>query len=255
MKYKRLLSPDFKISTEKYVITSGMEVECFSSRESRSDWCRVELASQFQDIISYEDMEKAVVELGYGDDYDILLSGYCRRTGGDYWKEIMIRDAMIKIERAEIKGTFLECTPQDIIRYVLAQAGIEEYRINDIGYGKKDTFIVNKQNGIKTIAQVGSAWGIDNDFFFQDGIFYWGCKPKQETIYVLEESENILSLKKYGELYEIETLGVPWIHHSQEIEVSHSKYSGIVKVEKTIIKSDERGYTRMYIYFKGKGGG
>ena len=73
MKYKRLLSPDFKISTEKFEITSGMEVECFSSRESRSDWCRVELASQFQDIISYEDMEKAVVELGYGDDYDTLL--------------------------------------------------------------------------------------------------------------------------------------------------------------------------------------
>ena len=207
MGYKRLISPEFRICTKKYEITSGMEVECFSSRESRSDWCKVELTSQLQGIISYEDMEKATVELGYGDDYDILLQGYCRRTEGDYWKEIMIRDAMIKVERTEIN----------------------------------------------TIAQGGSAWGIDNDFFFQNGIFYWGCKPEQETIYVLEESENILSLKKYGELYEIETLGVPWIHHSQEVEVSHSKYSGTVKVEKTIIKSDARGYTRMYIYFKGGG--
>lgn len=58
-------------------------------------------------------------------------------------------------------------------------------------------------------------------------------------------------MKKYGDLWEIETLGVPWIHHSQEIEVSHSKYTGTVKVEKTIIRSDSKGYTRMYIYFKG----
>lgn len=253
MKYKRLLYPEFRISLKKYEVTSGMEVECFSSRETRSDWCRVGLASQLQGTISYEDMEKATVELGYEDDYDILLSGYCRRTSRDYWKEIMIRDAMIKVERTEIKGTFIDCTPQDIIRYVLAQAGIKEYRLDETDYGKKGTFIASKQNGIKAITQVGSAWGIENDFFFQNGIFYWGCKPGQETIYVLEESENILSLKKYGELYEIETLGVPWIHHSQEVEVSHSKYSGIVKVEKTIIKSDARGYTRMYIYFKGGG--
>lgn len=137
------------------------------------------------------------------------------------------------------------------IRYVLTQAGIADYKLDSAEYGKKDAFIVNRQNGIKTIAQVNSTWGIDNDFFFRDGVFYWGCKPEQENIYVLEESENILSLKKYGDLYEIETLGVPWIHHSQEVEVSHSKYSGVVKVEKTIVKSDANGYTRMYIYFKG----
>lgn len=251
MGYKKLISPEFRISTEKYELTSGMEVECFSSREARSDWCRVELTTQLQDIITYEDMEKATVELGYEDDYDILLPGYCRKTEGDYWKEIMIRDAMIKVERTDIKATFINCTPQDIIRYVLIQAGITEYRLTDKEYGKKDTFIANKQDGIKTITQVNSIWGIDNDFFFQDEVFYWGCKPEQETVYILEESENILSLKKYGDLYEIETLGVPWIHHSQEIEVSHSKYSGTVNVEKTIIKSDSSGYTRMYIYFRG----
>ncbi|MDE6232841.1 MAG: hypothetical protein K2M60_05780 [Lachnospiraceae bacterium] len=251
MGFKKLISPEFRISTEKFEITSGMKVECFSSRESQSDWCRVELASQFQDIITYEDMEKAVVEFGYEDDYDILLQGYCRRADGDYRKEIMIRDAMIKLERTKVSATFISCTPQDIIRYLLVQAGITDYKLSETDYGKKDIFILNRQNGIKAIAQVNSIWGIDNDFFIQNEVFYWGCKPAQETIYVLEESENIISLKKYGELFEIETLGVPWIHHSQEIEVSHANYSGVVKVEKTIIKSDVSGYTRMYIYFKG----
>jgi hypothetical protein len=251
MERKKLISPEFRVSTENYEITSGMEVECFSSREARSDWCRVELTSQLQGTVSYDDMEEATVELGYDGDYDTLLTGFCKRAGNDYWKEILIRDAMIKIERTVIKGTFVSCTPQDIIRYVLTQADITEYRLSDTAYGTKNAIIVNSQNGIRTITQVNNVWGLDNDFFFQNGIFYWGCRPEQDTIYILEESENILSLKRYGSLYEIETLGVPWIHHSQEVEVSHSKYSGTVKVEKTITRSDENGYTRMFIYFKG----
>lgn len=251
MGYKELISPEFYISMEGYEITSGIEVEYSSSREARADWCRVELTSQLQGIITYKDMERASVELGYGNDYDVLLNGYCRRAGSDYWKEIIIQDAMVKLERTGIKGTFVGCTPQDIIRYILVQGGITEYRLDSCEYGKKDTFIARQQNGIDAIKQVGNAWGINNDFFFRDGIFYWGCRPKQETIYTFEENENILSLKKYGELYELETFGIPWIHHSQEVEILHAKYSGAATVEKITIKSDARGYTRMYIYFKG----
>ena len=102
MGYKKLISPEFKISTEHYEITRGCEVECFSSREARSDWCRVELATQYDGIISYGDNEEAVVELGYDEDYDILLSGYCRKNENDSWKEIMIRDDMIKLEQTMI---------------------------------------------------------------------------------------------------------------------------------------------------------
>lgn len=72
-----------------------------------------------------------------------------------------------------------------------------------------------------------------------------------DPIYVLEEGETILSLNKYGDLWEAETIAIPWIHHSQEVEVQHSKYSGIVTVEKTIVRSDDTGAVHMYIYFAG----
>lgn len=250
--YKKLVSPEFRVNTENYEISGGFQAECFSSREARSDWCHIDFASSMQEKVAFGDMERASVELGYGDDYDLLLAGYCRRTAGDYWKELLIRDAMIKLERITVKAAFVKCTPQDIVKYVLTQAGITDYRLSDAEYGVKETFIVNRQDGVKAIAQVGSIWGIGCDFFFRGGVFYWGCSPPQDAMYVLEE-ENILSLKKYGELYEIETFGVPWIHHSQTVEVVHAKYSGQAMVEKTIIKSDVNGYTRMYIYFKGGG--
>ena len=198
MGYKKLISPEFRIGTEKYEITSGMEVECFSSKEARSDWCKVELTTQLQDILTYEDMEKATVELGYDEDYDMLLSGYCRRTTSDYWKEIMIRDAMIKLERIIVKGTFIDCTPQDVIRYVLVQAGITDYRLSDSEYGKKDTFIVNKQNGIKTITQVNSMWGIDNNFFFQDEVFSGGANPDRKMFTFWKKAKTYYPLKSMG---------------------------------------------------------
>ena len=159
---------------------------------------------------------------------------------------------MIKLERTGIQGTFIDCTPQDIVRYVLSQAGIDSYRLSENDFGKTERLVIAKGNGLQALKQINSGWGTDIRFFFRDGMFYWGCKPEQKNVYVLEESNNILSLQKKGKLFEIETLGVPWIHHSEEIEVIHSKYTGTVTVEKTIIKSNEQGFTRMYLYFRGE---
>lgn len=185
------------------------------------------------------------------DTQNALIDGYVRCGDTDYWKEIMIKDDMMKLDRVTIKASFVDCEPQDVIRYVLACAGIEDYVLSDEHYGKKDLFVIDRKSGINTIAEVNSSWGIKNPFFFQKKVFYWGTKEEQKEIYVLEEGETILSLNKYGDLWEAETIAIPWIHHSQEVEVQHSKYSGIVTVEKTIVRSDDTGAVHMYIYFAG----
>ena len=235
----------------EYEITKGIEVECFSSKESHMDWCRVELSPQLQGIVKFKDMDEASVELGYEDDYDTLMEGYVRSGKSDYWKEIMIKDDMMKLDRVVIKASFVDCEPQDVIRYILTCAGIENYILTDAYYGKKNTFVIDKMSGIKAITEVNSSWGINNPFFFQEKIFYWGTKREQKEMYVLEEGQTILSLNKYGSLWEVETIAVPWIHHSQEVEIQHSKYNGIVTVEKTIVRSDKDGAVHMYIYFAG----
>ena len=234
---KKLISLEFRVTVGDYEISEGIEVECFSSKESHMDWCRVELSPQLQGIVQFKDMDEAIVELGYDDDFDSLIEGYVRCGDGDYWKEIMIKDDMMKLDRVTIKASFVDCEPQDVIRYVLACAGIEDYILSDENYGKKDLFVIDKRSGIRAIAEVNSSWGISNPFFFQNKVFYWGAKEDQKEMYVLEEGETILALNKYGDLWEAETIAIPWIHHSQEVEVQHSKYSGIVTVEKTIVRS------------------
>lgn len=251
MKSKKLITPEFRVTVGRYTITSGIEVECFSSRESHMDWCRVELSPELQGRITFEDMDEAQVELGYAGDYDILITGYVRLEKEDYWKEIMIKDDLMKLERVEIKATFIDCEPQDVVRYVLACAGIEHYRLSGNYYGKRDRLVIDKRNGIQALAEVNNSWGISLPFYFQSKVFYWGAGQGQDEIYVLEENETILSLGKYGSLWEAETIAIPWIHHSQQVEIRHSKYEGTVEVQRTIIRSDDTGAVHMYIYFEG----
>lgn len=252
MNTKKLITPKFRVTVGKYQINAGMEVECVSSNESHMDWCRVELSNSLSGILQFSDMDEAIVELGYEDDYDTLIAGYVRCNDTDYWKEILIKDDMMKLEKAIIKATFVCCTPQDIIRYVLTCAGINDYVLSDENYGKKDTFVVDQRNGIHVIAEINSSWGIAESFFFQDKVFYWGARKDQKEMYVLEEDQTILSLNKYGNLWEVETIAIPWIHHSQKVEVRHNKFSGIVRIEKTIIRSDEDGAVHMFLYFSGR---
>lgn len=251
MEYKKLIHPEFRITAGEYILTSGIEVECFSSKASHLDWCRVELSNDLKGTMQLHDMDEAEVELGYGDDYDTVMEGYVRKEPGDYWKEIMIKDDLIKLERVRIKGTFIDCTPQDVIRYILTCAGIDDYELSPANYGTMPRLSIEEMDGIRAISEVNAAWGIQAAYYFQNRVFRWGSTKEQEEIYILEENENILSLNKYGDLWEVETLGIPWIHHSQQVEVRHGKYSGIVEVEKTIVRSDDTGAVHMFIYFKG----
>ncbi len=251
MKSKKLISPEFRVTIGSYIITNGIEVECFSSKDSHMDWCRVELSPELQGRLYFQDMDEASVELGYDGDYDNLITGYVRCEKEDYWKEIMIRDDLMRLERVEIKAAFIDCEPQDIVRYVLACAGIEDYKLSEDHYGKRNRLVIDKRNGIQALAEVNSSWGISIPFYFQNKMFYWGTRQGQDDIYMLEEDETILSLNKYGSLWEAETIAIPWIHHSQQVEVRHSKYEGTVEIQKTIIRSDDTGAVHMYIYFEG----
>lgn len=56
---KKLISPEFRVTVGEYEIKDGVEVECFSSRESHIDWCRVELSPRLQGLIQFKDMDEA----------------------------------------------------------------------------------------------------------------------------------------------------------------------------------------------------
>lgn len=249
MKTKKLISPEFRINVGFYELTEGMSVECYNSQEPQVDWCRITLDDEYEGLLDIQDMDEAVVDLGYDGDFDTLLEGSVSKSGDD-WKVILIRDDMVKLEGVRITATFVDCVPADVVKYILGRAGITDYSLDDTDYIKKDIFVLDGKRGIEALEEINAFWGLQNKFYFQRKRFYWGTKEPQNEVYVLEEDETLLSLEKSGDMWEAETLGIPWLHPGQAVEISHSSYEGMAEIYKIFVKCDERGFTRMYLYFK-----
>ena len=66
-------------------------MECFQTGKQGQTGAGWNLQHSMMESYLMRDNEEAVVELGYDEDYDILLSGYCRKNENDSWKEIMIQ--------------------------------------------------------------------------------------------------------------------------------------------------------------------
>lgn len=249
---RNLNYPEYKVIVGDYILTEGLELECYSSIEAHTDWCSITLNQRYNGILDIVDMDVATVELGCDGNFDQLISGFVRKSSKDYWKELLIKDAMIKLERTFVTATFLDVEPQDVIKYGLSLAGITEYKISTKAYAKKKVYAIVNKNIVDILRELESYWNLTETFYFRNGVFYWGIEEEQENTYVLEYGNSILRLNKYNELWEIETIGIPWIHCGQIIEIVHPKFNGEVRVFKVRLKVDKQGFVRMSIFFKGE---
>lgn len=148
---------------------------------------------------------------------------------------------------------------KDIAVYNLAsRTGIDEDdRENTIyiRYKNAITFLTNVAKGLANIdtgqdTADGSGTAAANDgFFYWDDTFYWGKRPEQEYLYELNDS-NILELEKSGGSWTAEVIGVPWIHHSQYININHENLIAVGEVESVTVESNDKGMMEMYITFR-----
>ena len=248
---RKLITPQFRVQIADRIFKDGIKVESYSSISERCSWAMVEFTSSCKDFLDFSDMVPARVELGYDNDYDTLLTGYV--TEGRGLGPYKILDDTVFLMRTYVTETFLDCRPQDIIRYGLRKAGIEVYVLSDTIYPRKAVFSVSRMNVVKLIQEVSRTWGISVPSYFRNGIFYWGTGEEQQYVYVLEEGRNILSCLKFTNQYEIKTIGVPWIHQGERIRVKHSRIEGDVTVTAARMKSDEEGCVRMFLTFDTEG--
>lgn len=244
MEKKLLVSPRFKIETEEIEIENEFELEYYSNE--KGSWCKLMFLTPLKNAVSCKAMEKGSLYFEY-DEMEELLRGYCSKCEKGEGL-VIIRDEMLKLERIEVKCTFIDVEIQDAIKFILAQAGIENYELSEEKRGKKEIIVIDKQNGIEALQTIKKAFQTDQEFYFEKGIFIWGIERKQENIFELEENVNILSFNQNGEDFEVETLGIPWVKRGDLVEIKHSARSGEFKVKKIIIKKNVKGFTRMHIF-------
>ena len=252
MDTEELFYPEISAVLGGYMLNKGVEVEVYSDQDSYFDWAKVRFTPQFQANISVGDKEPGQILLGYNGVLNTVFEGYVAPggyNGGGYKDEIVLKDKMLLLEETTISNTFLDATPQEVISYCLAQAGVTEAKLSDTIYQPRAVVPIAQKNVISVIKEIGTIWGIKHRFFFSGGVFYWGEKPEQEKTYSFEYGVNIISLDKPLGLWELETVSAPFVKHSHKISVTHPKVSGEFEVKKVVFRTNETGFIRTYISF------
>ena len=240
METHELFYPQITARAGPYALDAGIEFEIFSAKSSYFDWAKIRFTEQFQPEISLTRKDPAAIELGFNGVMEEVFTGFVARpyNKGGGADEITLKDEMLLLEDTQINNTFLDTTPQEVISYVLAQAGV----------GKKK-LPIRQMPGVQAINAVNAAWGLKERFFFSGGVFYWGEKPEQQKVYTFEYGVNIINLVRLGGVWELETVSAPFVRHSHKINVIHPKISGEQEVIKVVSSTNDDGFIRTRIYF------
>lgn len=140
------------------------------------DWAKIRFTDRFKPEISISRLEPATILLGYGGAFDEVFTGYVGSTynAGSNADEIILKDPMLLLEGLTVNETFLDTTPQEVIRYILAQAGLTELKLTSTVYPARKRLSIRRQSGV----QAWTPWrppGISRSpISAPAGVFYWG---------------------------------------------------------------------------------
>lgn len=251
MEITELYYPQAAAQAGSYTFTQGIEVEVYSAKSSYFDWAKIRFTESYRPEITLNKKEQAAILLGYNGALDKIFTGYVAApyNGGATANEILLKDEMLIMENTIISDTFLDTTPQEMITFILSQAGFSEMKLSSTLYPTRRMLPIRKQNAVQAINTVNAAWGINVPFFFSGGVFYWDEKPEQKKTYTFEYGINIIGLNRSGGIWELETVSAPFVKHSHKIRVIHPQITEEVEVLKVVSTTNDSGFIRTYIYF------
>lgn len=246
-----LFYPGIGVQIGAYSIKKGIEIETCSDAESYFDWAKIRFTDPYQTQIGIAKGDEMSIYLGYSGIMEEVFTGYVsspyNRAQGK--NEILAKDEMQRLEGVTISETFLDVTPQEIVRYLLEVAGISNFQISQEVYQPKKVVPVAQKNGIQVLEEIRRLWQIQKRFYFSGGVFYWCTNPEQKQTYLFEYGSNIIRLERSMGSWELETVSMPFIHYSQTIKVIHPAYTGSALVKKVLFKTNDAGFIRTYITF------
>lgn len=246
-----LFYPGIGVQIGAYSIKKGIEIETCSDAESYFDWAKIRFTDPYQTQIGIAKGDEMSIYLGYSGIMEEVFTGYVsspyNRAQGK--NEILAKDEMQRLEGVTISETFLDVTPQEIVRYLLEVAGISNFQISQEVYQPKKVVPAAQKNGIQVLEEIRRLWQIQKRFYFSGGVFYWCTNPEQKQTYLFEYGSNIIRLERSMGSWELETVSMPFIHHSQTIKVIHPAYTGSALVKKVLFKTNDAGFIRTYITF------
>lgn len=251
MQTAQLYSPQITVIAGRYQFDQGIEIEVHSDKSSYFDWSKLRFTEQYQHKIVLDKKTPAQIQIGYDGVMSKVFTGFVAKpyNTGAGTNEVILKDEMLLLDETIINDTFMDTTPQEIIGFALRQAGISNIQISTDVYPRRKQVPIHRQTAVQAINTVNTVWGINQPFYFSDGTFYWGVKPRQEKVYIFEYGVNILRLRRIRGMWELETVAAPFVRHSNKVIIKHPKISGTVEVSRVKTITNDEGFIRTYLYF------
>lgn len=240
-----LFYPEYAITIGDYTVNQGINFETLSSKKTTFDYAKIKLTSKIIDKILFQNGDPVHIQVGYNGSMHMTFSGIV--TDNNQHDEIICKDIMIKVYQTPITETFVDASADEVVKYLLSKAGIDDYVLENGSYIRK-LFIVNKVNGVELLKLINMSYGIHHSFYALGGTFYWGTEaPGTNMVYNFTYGENIIELIKRNSTWYMTSVALP-INHSDTIQVDHPSLSGTFKV--TSVKHyTVNGFLRMDIAF------
>lgn len=246
--YKKLASPDFRVTLNNMQIESGFFVDYYGSEDEHTNRCILTPYEDAAEALADADLTDVIVEIGCDYDYCTLVQGHGYSVDGT--ESILVKDDMTRLKDTFIQETFLDCSPDEVLKYIFVQCGITQYQLPQKKYERKTVFSVPRMTALQAMEEIQHYWNLEVFYGFIDGIFYWDCEPDQDEIYELDSS-NILDMEQSGKIWTAGIVPVPWIRIGQLILVTDSAFYGVARVKKCVIKTKTGEKIDMYIQFTG----
>lgn len=242
-------SPEVRVDIGNYSFEKDISLQVALDDDKSCDWAVVTLSEKLLSKVNISKELPVKIYLGYQGNLEEILAG---EVIGIRDNEIHIRNAFIKLMRTKITQNFVRCTPQEVVSFVLNQAGIEQSELGTEPYPMMKLLSVRQQTGLDVLKYVDQKWSLNNSYYYFEGsLFKWNVKEDTSKVYSFIYGENIIDLQNIcPKTWELTTISVPQLKVRKYIEVQHPKINGMYQIKKLMFEVNESGFIRTKITFK-----
>ncbi|MDR3561911.1 MAG: hypothetical protein P4N59_10820 [Negativicutes bacterium] len=218
------VAPYATVAVGPWVTNKTSQIQVFSSRINALDTATISIPSEGVELGSITKGMPVSVEMGYREKgLWPTFSGKVFDVSSGRTVDLYCKDHMEDLRTTFITQTFVNASPQDIVKYGLIKAGVTDFQLGSTQLAKRHHFVASNLNVIQLIKMVNRTWNLtDWAFYFEPaGQFSWG--PWEESsrynnglpVAILEYGKNLLDLEPSDQDYgTLKTFSLPFIQHS-----------------------------------------
>lgn len=143
--YKKLTAPEYHLILQTVELNDGIYIKYKSSKAAHCDTCKVFFTADALEAVSTADVSDCRVDMGSEEDFENIIDG--RGSWQNDGTELLIQDGMWRLLDTKITATFVDCHPQEAIRYILTLCGVTDYILSEDLYDTKKTLTIDSKNG------------------------------------------------------------------------------------------------------------